>query len=80
MLQICNPLLSTILLDIALAYSEKKEVLEVVFEYTGEAVNLLDKNLLPDELGLTIIQSVTDSIDYSRLDNKNRLTMMLKSV
>jgi len=80
MLQICNPLLSTILLDIALAYSEKKEILEVVFEYTGEAVNLLDKNLLPDELGLTIIQSVTESIDYSRLDNKNRLTMILKRV
>jgi polar amino acid transport system ATP-binding protein len=78
MLQIFNPVLSKTQLDIALAYSEKKESLEVVFESTGEAVNLLDKNLLPDELGLTIIQSVTESIDYQRVNNKNRLTMILK--
>jgi polar amino acid transport system ATP-binding protein len=78
MLQIFNPVLSKTQLEIALAYSEKKESLEVVFESTGEAVNLLDKNLLPDELGLTIIQSVTESIDYRRVNNKNRLTMILK--
>ncbi|MEI7787604.1 MAG: ATP-binding cassette domain-containing protein [Chlorobiaceae bacterium] len=78
MLQIYNPLLSTVLLDINLAYSEKKESLEVVFESTGEAINMLDKSLLPDELGLTLIQSVTESIDYQRVNNKNRVTLILK--
>ena len=78
MLQIYNPFLSKALLDINLAYSEKKESLEVVFESTGEAMNVLDKNLLSDELGLTLIQSVTESIDYQRLNNKNRVTLILK--
>ena len=78
MLQLFNPILSTVLLDINLAYSEKKESLEVVFESTGEPKNMLDSNLLPDGLKLSIIQDVTQSIDYQRLNNKNRLTLILK--
>ena len=78
MLLIFNPLLSKTHLDIALAYSEKKESLEVVFESIGEALNPLDQNPSPDHSNLTIIQSVTESIDYQRLGNKNRLTMILK--
>ena len=78
MLQLFNPILSTVLLDINLAYSEKKESLEVVFESTGEAKNVLESILLPDGLQLTLIQEVTESIDYQRLNNKNRLTLSLK--
>ncbi len=47
-------------------------------ESTGEAVNPLDKELLPDELGLTIINNLAESIDYQRVDDKNRLTLMMK--
>ena len=78
MLQIYNPVLSRALLDINLAYSEKKESLEVVFESTGETMNVLDKNRLPDKLGLTIIQSVTESIEYQQLNHKNRITLIVK--
>ena len=78
MLQYFNPILSTSLLDIHLAYSEKKESMEVVFESTGAAMNLLDTNQLLQKSGLTRIRNVTDSIDYCRLNNKNRLTLILK--
>ena len=78
MLQLFNPMLSKALLDINLAYSEKKESLEVVFESTGEAMNVLDSNLLPNGLKLALIKNVTESFDYQRLSNKNRLTLILK--
>jgi len=77
-LQIFNPLLYSTLLDITLAYSEKKASLELVFESTGEAVNPLDKNLLPDELGVTIINNLAETIAYQRVEDKNRLTLIMK--
>jgi polar amino acid transport system ATP-binding protein len=78
LLQIYNPYLRTTQLDLTIAYSEKKESLELVCESTGDAVNPLDKSLLPDELGLTIISNLAESIDYQYVDNKNRLTLILK--
>ncbi len=78
LLQIYSPLLESTSLDMTLAYSEKKERLELVCESTGEAVNPLDKDLLPDELGLTIINNLAESIDYQRVDDKNKLTLMMK--
>ncbi len=79
MLQIYNPFLATTPLEITLAYSEKKESLKFVFESNGEeALNPLDKELLADELGLAIITSLTESIDYQREGNTNRLTLMMK--
>ena len=80
MLQLCNPWLPATHLDMTISYSEKKESLEIAFEYSGSALNLLDKNQLPDELGLTIIQSLTESIDYQRLGDKNRILLILKKM
>ena len=77
-LQLYNPFLQATLLDMTLAYSEKKGSLELVFESTGEAVNLLDKNRLPDELGLNIINNLAESIVYQHADATNRLTLMVK--
>ena len=79
LLQIYNPLLSTTLLDLTIGYSEKKESLELVLESTGEAVNPLDKNLLPDELGLNIINNLAEQIQYQRVNSKNRMTLMMKN-
>jgi polar amino acid transport system ATP-binding protein len=78
LLQIYSPLLSSTILDMTLSYSEKKERLELVCESTGEAINPLDKERLPDELGLTIINNLLESIDYQRVNDKNRLTLMMK--
>ena len=78
LLQIYNPYLQATILDLTLSYSEKKESLELMVESTGETINPLDKNLLPDELGLNIINSLAENIDYRRVDDKNRLTLLMK--
>ena len=77
LLQMYNPYLSATLLNITLAYSEKKESLELVIESTGEAINPLDTNLLPDELGLTIINNLAQSIEYSRVNDTNRVRVLM---
>jgi len=78
LLQIYNPYLNTTLLELTLAYSEKKESLELVCESTGDALNPLEKGLLPDELGLNIIINLTECIEYQRVNSKNKLMLMMK--
>nr|WP_300739238.1 hypothetical protein [Trichlorobacter sp.] len=78
LLQIHNPLLATTALDLTIAYSEKKETLEIILENRGETGNLLDKEQLPDELGLNIINHLAQDINYQRIDDTNRLTVTLR--
>jgi len=78
LLQIHAPLLATTPLDLTIAYSEKKESLEIILENRGEAVNLLDKDRLPDELGLNIIIHLAEQIDYQRNNGINRVTVLMK--
>jgi polar amino acid transport system ATP-binding protein len=78
LLQVYNPYLQDTQLDLIIAYSEKKESLEIVCETPGEALYPLDRKLLPDEFGLKIIHNLAENIDYRRVDNKNRLTLLLR--
>jgi polar amino acid transport system ATP-binding protein len=78
LLQIYAPHLPTAPLELTLAYSEKKESLELICESFGDALNPLDKDLLPDELGLAIIRNLAESIEYRREDDRNRLTLRMK--
>lgn len=78
LLQVYQPYLSTTLLDVTISYSEKKESLEIVCESSGETANPLDSDRLPDELGLTIINNLAESITYERVGSKNRLTLLMK--
>jgi polar amino acid transport system ATP-binding protein len=78
LLQIYNPYLNSACLDLTISYSEKKESLELIIESTGAELNPLDKNLLPDELGLNIINNLAESIDYHRVNGNNRVTLMMK--
>jgi len=79
LLQIYTPYLPTTVLDLTLAYSEKSERLKVVCESSGEAANPFDSgNLSDDDLGLAIINNLTESIDYQWLNGKNRLQFLLK--
>lgn len=78
LLLIHGQLLQRTALDITLTYSEKKYQLELVLESFGEAANPLDKSLLPDELGLNIINSLAEGIEYRTVDNRNRLTVKIK--
>jgi polar amino acid transport system ATP-binding protein len=65
--------------NVTLSYSEKRDTLEIVFESIGEEENILDKSD-PDEIGLTIIKNLTESIEYQRFEGKNKLSMFLKRV
>jgi len=79
LLQIYRPFLYTVVLDMTIAYSEKKERLELICESTGEELNPIDNENLTDDLGLTIIRNLTESIDYLRLNSKNRLQFLIKT-
>ena len=78
LLLIHGTLLPAATIDLTISYSEKKESLELALENTGEAINLLDRHRLPDELGLKIIRHLAEQIDYRRLDGKNRVTVSIK--
>ncbi len=78
LLEIHIQLMHQSVIDLTLSYSEKKESLELVLKSTGEAMNPLDKSLLPDELGLAIIHSLAESIDYERVDDRNCLTVIVR--
>ena len=78
LLNLYNPFLSSTILNITISYSEKKESLEVVCESGGTAINPLAMELLPDQLGLTIIKALAEAIDYQRIDDRNILTLMMK--
>jgi polar amino acid transport system ATP-binding protein len=77
-LQIYAPYLRATVLDLTVSYSEKNESLEVVLETAGDPVNPLDPDRLPDELGLSIIRNLTESIEYGRVNERNRLHLRLK--
>lgn len=80
LLQIYTPGLHETRLDLVIAYSEKKETLELILESSGEAANPLESECLPDDLGLTIIRNLAEDIDYQRVNDKNRLTVLMRKL
>lgn len=78
LLQIYAPYLGRHALELSIAYSERTETMEVVGEIGGEAVDPTAGDLLPDELGLVILRNMTESIEYQRINDKNRLTLVMK--
>jgi len=79
LLQIYNPYLRTVVLEMTVAYSEKHERLELICESTGEAGNPLESPGLTDDLGVMIIRNLTENIDYQWLGGKNRLQLLMKT-
>ncbi|MBS1187622.1 MAG: transporter related [Burkholderiaceae bacterium] len=78
LLQIYTPYLDRTALEMKVAYSEKSETVEIICDSVGEMANPLEGELMPDELGLTIIKNMTDSISYQQIDGKGRLTAVMK--
>ncbi len=70
---------ATINMDVRVSYSEKHNNIEIIFEYLGEEGNIFDK-AEPDDIGVMIIKNKTEKIEYERVDEKNRLTLLLKKV
>lgn len=79
LLQIYNPYLRNVVLDLTIAYSEKNERIEIICESTGEQGNPLESASLTDDLGLMIIKNLTESIEYRWINDKNRLQLQLKT-
>ncbi|NTU58373.1 MAG: ATP-binding cassette domain-containing protein [Chlorobiaceae bacterium] len=77
MLKAYKPLLSSSPVDMTLAYSEKKESVELLFENRGAAFNALENAQAAEESGDSGVRDMTRSIEYQRLNDTNRLTMLL---
>lgn len=65
-------------LDIELAYSEKSGHLELVFEAAGSAANPLDEESKEDDIGIVLIKSRCESIEYRYEGGKNVLLCRVK--
>ncbi len=78
LLHVHHPCLKLGQLDLTVSWSEKKETLEIMIESFGEEGSPLDPQKLPDDLGLKIIESLAEDVEYRRADDKNRLTVVLK--
>jgi polar amino acid transport system ATP-binding protein len=78
LLQLHRPLLAASVLDVTISHSEKDGSGELRLESTAEAVNPLESGGAPDDLGLAIIRSLGASIEYSRVNDKNRLVVLMK--
>lgn len=64
--------------DISLSYSEKDGSLEMACENKGNRFNPLEEGALEDEIGLMIIKSRCDSIDYEYTNGTNVLRLRIK--
>ena len=77
LLAIYQPRLAAAALELTLGYAEKTGRLELALDAPGDAPNPLDSDALPDELGLTIITNLAESIDYHTDADGNRLSIRL---
>lgn len=67
----------TINVDLRVAYSEKQDSVEIIFESAGEEGNLLEK-AEPDDIGVMIIKNKAERIEFQYVDDRNKLSMFLK--
>lgn len=77
LLAIYQPRLAAAALEITLGYAEKTGRIELSVGSRGDASNPLDQSALPDELGLTIIRNLAESIDYRTDESGNRLSILV---
>ncbi len=75
-LEIITPDLGKAPLDLAVAYSEKTDELEVIFERVGEWPNPLETDL-PDDFGVKIVKSAATAIDYRVEGGRSRLVIRI---
>jgi polar amino acid transport system ATP-binding protein len=78
-LELYKPVLKSETLDFILAYSEKMNTLQLVFESTGAEKNVLEENEMPDNFGPAIISNLAENILFERIAERNRLSMMLST-
>lgn len=67
----------TINLDLRIAYSEKNDSIEIIFESPKDSANLLEA-AGADDIGVRIIENKTESVNFEHGHGKNRLRMLVK--
>jgi polar amino acid transport system ATP-binding protein len=77
-LQIYQPYLKQAPLDLAITYTEKSDRLEMVCEHAGDPGNPLESEQLADDLGARIIANLSESIECSRVNDRNRLKFLVR--
>jgi polar amino acid transport system ATP-binding protein len=75
-LAINNATAEKIDINLTLSYAEKHDTLEIIFDSIGPEGNIIE-NTDPDELGITIIKNLTNSIEYQRSGERNIICMSL---
>ena len=78
-LQLYAPRLAMAPLDLSIGYSETEETLELVWEGHGVPFNPLENDDAPDDLGVMLLRGMTDTLEYERIGDVNRLRMRLKT-
>jgi polar amino acid transport system ATP-binding protein len=77
-LEILKPELGRVPLELNVTYSEKTDALEVAFERAGEWPNPLESDQ-PDDLGVKIVRSAAESIDYHTAGGRSSLLIRIGS-
>ena len=76
-LEMLKASLGTVPLDLGVTYSEKTDALEVTFERSGEWPNPLESDQ-PDDLGVKVVRSAAEAIDYQSAGGKSRLVVRVR--
>jgi polar amino acid transport system ATP-binding protein len=77
-LQIYRPQLGPVTLEMTISYAEAQDRLAVVIESTGSPGNPLESAELSDDLGLMLIQGLTQNLQYRRVGDTNRVEFEVK--
>ncbi|MFA7418364.1 MAG: amino acid ABC transporter ATP-binding protein [Melioribacteraceae bacterium] len=77
LLEICKSVSKMHDVDLTLSYSEKLDNIEIVFENSDKEGNILEI-VEQEDIGLTIIKNFTQSVEFQRVENRNRLNILLK--
>lgn len=77
LLMIYRPFLKTTALEMMLSYSEKKGHLELTLETEGDTGNPLDRERLPDGIGLDLITGLVETMEYRRVGITDRLVVKM---
>jgi polar amino acid transport system ATP-binding protein len=75
-LEMLRPDLGRVPLELSVTYSEKTNALEVVFERDGDRPNPLESDQ-PDDLGVKIVRSAAEAVDYRVAGGKSRLMVRI---
>jgi len=77
LLILCRSRSETIDVDLRIAYSEKHNNVEILFESAGEQGNMIE-DAEPDDIGVMIVKGKTEKIEYRQVNGKNQLRMFVR--